>query len=239
MAAGPPGRHRTHRKGERTSPSARSRKPARAPQQARSLQTRERLLAAAEALFAARDYAEVSVDDIVHAAHSSVGAFYKHLPGKREMLPLLLERLDSQGNAQLEGLLRDPALSRAPLAARVIALLEGVAGAFLARRRLLRAFVAARFTTQLLLRPADVATARARMQAMREWLLERRGEIAHPEPEVAVRVGLYLVLQSLQTALLFEDLPAELPATRVVAEASQLLLAYLRSPGTPIGRPSA
>jgi hypothetical protein len=44
---------------------------------------------------------------------------------------------------------------------------------------------------------------------------------------MAVRVGVYLTLQSLQTALLFEQFPADLPPRRVVAEAERMLLNYL------------
>jgi AcrR family transcriptional regulator len=203
--------------------------PARLPQQARSQRTRERLLAAAESLLAEREYGEVSVDDIVHRAHSSVGAFYKHFPGKREMLPLLLQRLEAQGGAQLAALLQAPHLAGASLATRIAALIAALAAQYLPRRRLLRAFVAARFTAQLALRPADLDAARERMQAMRDWLLACREEIAHPEPAVAVRAGLYLVLQSLQTALLFEELPAELPPGRLAEEAARMLLAYLQA----------
>lgn len=202
----------------------------RVPQQARSQRTRERLLAAAESLLAEREYAEVSVDDIVDRAHSSVGAFYKHFPGKREMLPLLLQRLEEQGGEQLAALLRDPRHARAPLRARIAALLGAIAGQYLVRRRLLRAFVSARFNAQLALRPGDIDAARARMAAMRDWLLERRDEITHPQPEIAVRAGFYLVLQSLQTALLFEEMPAELPAARLVDEAVGMLGAYLQAP---------
>ena len=203
------------------------------PQQGRSRLTRERLLDAAAALLAEREYGAVSVDDIVDRAHSSVGAFYKHFPGKREMLPEILRRLEAQGSAALDALLQDPAHAAASLVPRIEVLLGAVAAHYLARRNLIRAFVAARFNAQLALRAEDVAAARLRMQAMRDWLLVRRREIAHPEPEVAVRAGLYLVLQSLQTALLFEDLPAELPASRLAREAGGMLAAYLRTPPPP------
>jgi len=171
----------------------------------------------------------VSVADIVDRAHSSTGAFYKHFPGKSELLPLLLQRLDAGVAAVLESLFADPRWADSPLAERVDVLVEAMAGAYLERRRLVRAFVAARFTAQLQLGPEEVAVARARMQSLRDWLLLSRAEIRHPEPEVAVRAGLYLVLQSLQTALLFEDFPAELPPERLVIEARRLLLAYLVS----------
>jgi len=202
----------------------------RAPRQSRSLRTHERLLDAAEALLAERDWGEVSVADIVDRAHSSIGAFYKHFPGKTQLLPLLLQRLDAGAAEALAALFKDPRWTDSTLDERVGVLVDAMAGAYLRRRRLMRAFVAARFTAQLQLGPAEVAAARARMQSLRTWLLLSRAEIRHPEPEVAVRAGLYLVLQSLQTALLFEDFPAELPPERLVLEARRLLLAYLATP---------
>jgi AcrR family transcriptional regulator len=194
------------------------------------VRTHERLLEAAEALLAERDWGEVSVVDIVDRAHSSVGAFYKHFPGKTELLPLLLRRLDTGAAASLAALFADPRWTNSALDERVGVLVDAMAEAYLKRRRLIRAFVAARFTTQLQLGPVEVAAARARMEALRDWLLRSRAEIRHPEPEVAVRAGLYLVLQSLQTALLFEELPAELPPARLVQEARRMLLAYLTAP---------
>jgi AcrR family transcriptional regulator len=211
-------------------PPARSAAPQRAPRQDRSRRTRERLLEATVSLLAERDYGEVSIDDIVDRAHSSIGAFYKHFPGKRELLPELLQRLEAQGSEQLATLLGEPQHAAASLPQRIGLLLGAMTQHHLQRRRLLRAFVAARFNAQLALRPADIAAARARMQAMRDWLLVRRREIRHPEPDLAVRAGLYLVLQSLQTALLFEDLPAELPPTRLTDEAARMLCAYLQVP---------
>lgn len=170
----------------------------------------------------------MSIDDIVDRAHSSIGAFYKHFPGKRELLPQLLQRLEAQGGEHLAAALRDPRHAGYGLRARISLLLGAITEHHLQRRRLMRAFVAARFTAQLALRPADVEATRARMQSMRDWLLACRDEIRHPEPAVAVRAGLYLVLQSLQMALLFEDLPDELPPERLADEAARMLCAYLQ-----------
>ena len=60
----------------RSVPRARRAASRRLPQQGRSRLTRERLLDAAAALLAEREYGAVSVDDIVDRAHSSIGAFY-------------------------------------------------------------------------------------------------------------------------------------------------------------------
>jgi hypothetical protein len=78
----------------------------------------------------------------------------------------------------------------------------------------------------------DVADARASLEAMQRWLLVCRDEIRHEDPETAVRIGLYLCLQSLQTALLFESLPADISAKRMTTEAKRMLGRYLT--GEPV-----
>ncbi|WP_175922466.1 TetR/AcrR family transcriptional regulator [Burkholderia latens] len=54
--------------------------------------TRERLLAAARAVFAEKGYAAASIEDIAAAAGYSRGAFYSNFRGKTEMLFELLRR---------------------------------------------------------------------------------------------------------------------------------------------------
>jgi hypothetical protein len=76
-------------------------------------------------------------------------------------------------------------------------------------RNILRACVAARFTNELMLSRSQVDQTREQLRSAQEWLLECREEITHDDPVVAVRVGFYSTLQSLQTALLFENLPED------------------------------
>lgn len=64
----------------------------RTPRQARSVRTREALLAAAESQFIARGYAGVTADEIAAAAGVSVGAFYTYYRNKRQILMALAQR---------------------------------------------------------------------------------------------------------------------------------------------------
>lgn len=68
---------------------------------------------------------------------------------------------------------------------------------------------------------------RERLHSAQEWLLECREEITHDDPVAAVRVGFYSTLQSLQSALLFENLPEDLPISTLVSETARLLTGYL------------
>lgn len=64
----------------------------RAPRQARSEETLWRFLHATEALLAERDFADISVDDIVERADRTVGSFYARFDDKLAVLRVLAER---------------------------------------------------------------------------------------------------------------------------------------------------
>ena len=114
-----------------------------------------------------------------------------------------------------------------PLVERVAWLVGFVAATTIRRRNILRACVAARYATDLALSSIQAARSREHMRRVQDWLLECKEEISHPDPKMAVRVGVYLTLQSLQTALLFEQIPADLSQRHLIAEAERMLLCYL------------
>lgn len=62
-------------------------------QQTRSQQTQERLLTAAERLFAEQGVDATSVADIAEAAGASIGAVYHHFQDKQALLYALYDRL--------------------------------------------------------------------------------------------------------------------------------------------------
>ncbi len=67
------------------------------PQQARSLEKRQKLLQAGRVLFAEKGYEETSIEGITSRAGTAAGAFYAHFRSKRQFLVVLmndfLERL--------------------------------------------------------------------------------------------------------------------------------------------------
>jgi AcrR family transcriptional regulator len=168
----------------------------------------------------------MTVTQIATRAHASVGTFYKHFPSKRDLLPVLVDHEQSAVNIEeMESTFKK--LASAPLAERVAWLVGFVAATTSRRRNILRACVAARYATDLALSSIQAARSRDQLGHVHDWLLQCREEIAHRDQRMAVRVGVYLTLQSLQTALLFEQLPADLPQRQLVAEAERMLLSYL------------
>ncbi len=170
----------------------------------------------------------LTVQAIVERAGSSVGSFYARFAGKDELLAYLGEQMWREAAARW-----DEAVASRKMEG--LALEEVVEGAV----HLLGEAVDARATY---LRALHRATgngdgAFAAYQAhvfggIEELLLALREEMSHPDPEVAVRLGLHAVL-----AVLEEDGsgggPDSLPRERRVQEATTLLLRYLAGPRHP------
>jgi AcrR family transcriptional regulator len=94
--------------------------------------TRERLLEAAEAVFAEKGYHGAVVDDIIQASDSSKGGFYFHFPNKQSIFLALIDALVPKLAAAVE---RSIAAEREPVA-QLDAALRTVLELFSRHRRL-------------------------------------------------------------------------------------------------------
>lgn len=195
--------------------------PARQP---RSVRTRERILAATEALLAEGD-ADLAIERIAERAHVSAGAIYKRFEGKASLLPIVLERAQAQQFGRLEACLAEPHWRETGLAGRIDGLLALFAQSQVRKRNLIRALVIGHW--QSADRSANDARAGEAMALIHAWLAECAGEIRHPEPRMALSLGLYTMLQTLQTAILMERIPPEIGISRFTAEMSRMFRAYL------------
>jgi AcrR family transcriptional regulator len=66
------------------------------PSTVKGRDTRERLLAAATALFEERGYSRVTIRDITDAAGLSAGAFYRYFNDRRELMLVLMRKLTAE-----------------------------------------------------------------------------------------------------------------------------------------------
>ena len=201
----------------------------RPPQQARSQETLERLLDAAETLVAEKGFADTPVAEIARRAGSSVGAFYARFPDKDALLHALYERYYEQAIATADAALEPARWEGARIPEILASVVRFLVSIYREQNGLIRAFVVRNHTD---------AAFQARRQRLSHYvserlsalLLERRAEIAHPDPERAAAFGLTLVFSTLESALLFGELRSGalvLSDDDVATELTRAYLSYL------------
>ena len=79
---------------------------------AKSESTISGILSAAEALFLAKNYADVSMEDIAEAAGVTKGALYHHFAGKEALYAAMMHAVLSEKQALFEAVVRSPGTCR-------------------------------------------------------------------------------------------------------------------------------
>ena len=178
------------------------RRPAR-PQQARSRDTLERLLAAAEATLREKTFEEATVEEICGRAGYTVGAFYSRLRDKDALLEALEVRLMEEVERELGPLLDDDWEADAGPEAALRQLLLCLAGLYRRRAGTVRA---------VLERARKDPELRERVESFNRRVVERAeaslGEALPPELEVEshrIRTGIFFMIAALRSATLFAE----------------------------------
>lgn len=202
----------------------------RTPLQERSRRTQDRILTAVETLLRTRDFADVSVADIVARAGTSVGAFYARFTSKEALMPLLYERYDRDVTARLDAVAADPQWLGLDLPACARRLVAMIVDLYRSRRGLMRAVgLFARLHPDAIA-PALVARRKAMHRRFADLLLAHRREIHHPDPAAATEMALFAVGAACRDKILFaaphaRSLPDDDALLR--REMERLLIAYL------------
>jgi AcrR family transcriptional regulator len=212
----------------------------REPRQARSRETLDRILDAAEALVSDKGFADATLAEIVRRADSSVGAFYTRFRDKEGLLYALYERYLEQAVATADEALDPTRWQRTPVPELLGAVVRFLVTIYREQGGLIRAFV---------LRNHTDAEFRARQARLSHYvarklgavLLDRRDEITHPDPERAVAFGLSMVFSTIEDNVLFGETRSSALALRdddIAAELTRAYLAYLgvSAPGNPAPR---
>jgi AcrR family transcriptional regulator len=178
----------------------------RAPKQGRSRQTLRRLISATRELLEQNSFDDISIAAIAKRGDASVGAFYARFKDKDALLDHLAGLFADEMTAEDELLRSDEVWREKPLK-KIVG--DTVARMVTAHRRhsgVLRA---------LMLHSAgaggSVEIDRAiglagPLPVLAEEIKKRRGEINHPDPEIAVRLGLGMVSSSVRERILFPEL---------------------------------
>lgn len=199
-------------------------------QQARAHRTSDAILAAGRTLLRERDFAEITVADIARAASVSVGGFYARFEGKEALLHVLSAEIMTDCATAL-----DRALSPGHMEGKSV---DVVVRAYV--RVMIRKFREHRNALVQVIRHARagdplhglaVRDFNDRVHGrLRALLQERRNQIAHPDPDLAMNFGLFLVSAGAREAILADALRAH-PTTpsddQVIDELTRAYVAYL------------
>lgn len=208
------------------------------PKQARSELTLQRILDAAEALICEKGLADASVPEIVRRARSSVGGFYARFRDKDALLRALEERFVREITARVAALADARRWAHAPLPIIVAALGRELVSVVRERRNLIAAFLhrATRDPESLLEAVRFRAEVTRRVATL---LLQRRDLLRHPDPELAIDLGVQFAFALMLQLVLVGEVRA---AGRVLSdlelqrEIERNFLAYIGA--GPLGAPA-
>lgn len=191
------------------------------PKQDRSRQTLERIVAASLELLATEGPAGLTVHKVVDKADSSVGSFYARFNGKDDLLDYLGSRIWTEALERWTAALESRDWSELTLPEMV----EGSVGLLIDAQRSRSAYL--RALDWATAGPSDAyRTFRTELlSGLANVLLRRAGEMAHPDPRLAVRIGLRAVLGIVEAE--FRESRDRLSRETLIEECRALLLGYL------------
>jgi AcrR family transcriptional regulator len=211
--------------------------PARATKQARSERTLQRILDAAEALILEKGLPDVSVPDIVARAGSSVGGFYARFRDKNALLHALEERFFARLSDRVEQLAEPGHWGDADLAAIAAGLVAELVHTIERERSLIEAIIF-RSASDRAFRNDGLAFRQRVSERVSHLLLLHADEIGHPEPRVAIDLGIQAAFAMMIQHVVFGGTAAggrRLDDARLERELCRLCLGYLgaRPKGAP------
>lgn len=197
------------------------------PRQARARATVERIFEATVHLLQDRPFEALAVGDIVSQASTSVGAFYKRFSSKEALLPVLLDWIHRRQFEAIESFVKDDRWSGVGLSRRVDAFVDSLVLSYRTHHYLMKALVARQYSADNTQSLEQVESGKRILAYHADWLLECRDEIRHPDPEVAVSIGLTGLVTQAQARLLFGARSIEISEEAFTGELKRALLAYL------------
>lgn len=174
-----------------------------APKQARSQQRLRRILEAAEFFIVQNQFEQTSVADIMARAGSSVGVFYQRFKTKDDLLRCLMAQFTEDSIATADQAFETSLWNGRGIPEIIETLVPFLVGVYRARRGLLRAVllrasVDSEFVVQANASQEHIA------RRLHELLMDRKAEIQHPDPAVAIQVAYQSLRSTLNMLALFE-----------------------------------
>lgn len=198
------------------------------PRQARSRESTERMLQAAEGLLRRKSFEDITIAEIVRDAKTSVGSFYARFGSKEGMLPQLYERYDAVLVRRFERHFTSASIPKAPPGVLVRWLVEQRVRMFRRRRWLLHAvgLYARRWPERM--SPALLQRRTAMHRRIAAFLAGRLGPIDHPDPVSAVQRAMFFVGAICRDMIVYPAPHARATALDDAALAEELSRMFLR-----------
>jgi AcrR family transcriptional regulator len=198
----------------------------RAPRQARSAASLERVLDAAEALASENGFDATTMAEIARRGRSSIGALYARFRDKGALLDHLHRRFCDRALAQLDTGLAPERWDGRPVREIVASVVTALVHVDTKREGLVRAFVVRGAHDEAFTRRA-AHVGRTISRRLSALVLARRAEIACADPEAAVELGVWLVLAHLDQRALFGAVRTTPRTPTPQARAAALTRAFL------------
>ena len=199
------------------------------PKQARSERTLKRLLDAAESLIKEKGHAAVSIPEIARRARSSVGGFYARFRDKNELLRALEERHFIELSQRLEVLADARRWENASTTSIVEAAVAELVTSTRERRHMIAAFLV-RAIEDPIIRAGGLRFRRSVEERISALLLTRSAEMEHPDPPLAIELGIQTAFALMQQHVLIEETEAGgrvLSDQEMMRELSTMFLHYV------------
>ncbi|HIL79827.1 MAG TPA: TetR/AcrR family transcriptional regulator [Myxococcales bacterium] len=161
----------------------------RPPRQARTQQSLERLLDAAETLLRDKSFEDVHVSEIALRADTSVAAFYRRFRDKNALLYALHERFSDAAIATADEVLRDARWENAGIREILESIIPFLIEVLQSHEMLQRAVYRIALSDETM-RERSLRLRRYVLGRLSELLLMRSSEIKHPDPNHAVPFAL-------------------------------------------------
>jgi len=173
----------------------------RPPKQRRSRESYERVLDAAHALLEENGFEGFTVQEVAARSGVSVGAIYERFANKETLLRDVHARLMESMSQGADWTGAEPATEAGAAEAIEIAV-AAVARTFREHHKVLRAFMHLGAIDEVIsARGSNASIALSR--SFKRALLEHRGELAHPDPAVAVDVAFRLVYSTFARQVMY------------------------------------
>jgi AcrR family transcriptional regulator len=180
-------------------------RPVRPPRQRRSEETLARFVGATRRLLGERPFDKITVNEIVQQAGSSVGAFYARFTDKDALLEYLRDVSASEAVAERQHQAPSRDWDAAPLEDVALELVRVLVKFHRTHAGTLRA-VSARAIAEGRSRSGAGDAEISPHIAIAQVIKRRRGELAHPNPDVALHLGLRMVESAVRERVLFPEL---------------------------------